>query len=84
MLLYYFPFKSIRRITETGILSYYNKIWYGTRPKCEISELMVTPVDIVHFSSAIYFLVIGICSSLTIMIFEMIVHRFSRRIIKFP
>lgn len=74
-----FSFESIRRITETGILSYYNRVWYGTRPKCEISELRVTPVDLVHFSAAVYVLFIGIFSSLTILIFEIIVYRFLKR-----
>lgn len=64
---------------EIGILSYYNKVWYGTRPKCEISELTVAPVDIVHFSSAVYILFSGILCSLIIMIFEIIFYRFSKR-----
>lgn len=72
-------FKSSRKISETGILSYYSKVWYGTRPKCGISELMVAPVDIAHFSSAMYIVVIGIFSSLTVLIVEIIVHRLSKR-----
>lgn len=66
-------------MTETGILSYYNKMWYGTKPKCEKSELIVAPVDFVHFSSAVYILVIGSLFSLTVMVFEVIMHRFSKR-----
>lgn len=70
--------KSIRRISETGILSYYNKVWYGVRPKCENSKLTVAPVDIVHFSSALYILIFGILCSVIVFVIEIICDRWSK------
>lgn len=62
--------ESIRKFSETGIMSYKKKVWYGVRPKCEVSELIVAPVDIAHFSSALYILVAGILASTIIFVLE--------------
>lgn len=77
------PFKelikiSIRRITETGHLSYYWKVWIGHKPKCEKNRVNVTPVDILHFSSALYVPIVGIQISLGIFLGEIIMSRFRK------
>lgn len=66
---------SLRRIQETGLMAYHWKIWMGLQPKCESNDLDVTPVDIVHFSSALYGLAIGMQISLGFFIAEVIIGR---------
>lgn len=73
--------KSIRKFSETGIMSYYQKIWYGVRPKCEINELFVAPVDIKHFSSALYVLLAGTIISTIILVLEVVINRKRKRAI---
>lgn len=69
---------SLRRITETGILSYYWNIWLGHKPKCAKNKVTVVPVDILHFSSALYILIIGIKVSIGILIIEVIINRYKK------
>lgn len=64
---------SLRRIHETGLMAYHWKIWMGHKPKCENNALDVTPVDIVHFSSALYALLIGMQISFGFLIAEVII-----------
>lgn len=72
------PFKEmvkigIRKIYETGILAHQWKIWIGHLPQCENSKVDVVPVDITHFSSALYLLAFGIQISAVIFIGELAV-----------
>lgn len=53
-------------------MSYNKKVWYGVRPKCEVSELTIAPVDIAHFSSALYILSAGMLTSIIIFLLEVI------------
>lgn len=71
----------MRRITETGILSYYKKTWSdAVKLKCEISGPgEFSPVDIAHFSSAIFIVIVGILCSLTLLIGENVLHHFTKR-----
>lgn len=69
---------SIRRIQETGLMAYHWKIWMGHQPKCENNDRDVQPVDIVHFSSAIYGLVIGMQISFGFLMAEIITVRYPR------
>lgn len=69
---------SLRRITETGLLSYHWKVWIGHRPKCAKNRVQVTPVDILHFSSALYVAFVGIQISLGILLGELIMNRYTR------
>lgn len=62
----------IRKLFETGILAYQWKTWIGLLPKCENSKVDVLPVDIAHFSSALYLLAFGIQISIFIFIAELI------------
>lgn len=66
---------SIRKIQETGLMAYNWKIWMGHKPKCENNDLDVIPVDIVHFSSAIYGLAIGMQISFGFFVAEVIIGR---------
>ncbi len=71
-LTFYFSVESIRKFSEHGILSYYQKVWLGVRPKCEVSELIVAPVDLAHFSSALYVLAAGMLLSTIVLALEVI------------
>ncbi|XP_037041261.1 ionotropic receptor 75a-like [Bradysia coprophila] len=66
---------SIHKFSETGVLSYNQKTWYGVRPKCEVNQLFVAPIDISHFSSALYILLAGIFTSTIILVIEVMVNR---------
>ncbi len=66
---------SLRKIQETGLMTYHWKIWMGHKPKCENNDLEVIPVDIIHFSSALYSLAIGMQISFGLLITEVAMHR---------
>lgn len=66
---------TLRRIQETGIMSYHWKIWMGHKPKCETNDLEVIPVDIVHFSSALYALAVGVQISFGFFVVEVLINR---------
>lgn len=66
---------SLRKIHETGIMAYHWKIWMGHKPKCENNDLDVIPVDIIHFSSALFALVIGMQISFGFLVGELIISR---------
>lgn len=59
-------------------MSYNKKVWYGVRPKCEVSQLTVAPVDIAHFSSALYMLAAGMLIATVIFVLEIIFDRRKR------
>lgn len=67
---------SIRRMTECGILAYHSKTWLGTKPPCEKSEVEVIPVDLIHFSWALYLVALGIPFSGAILLGEIMLHRY--------
>lgn len=60
---------------ETGLHAYHSAIWESRMPKCAKSDLDVAPVDLEHFSSALYILLIGISLSIIMLIAEVLVHR---------
>lgn len=65
-------------MAETGVQAYYHKIWSGRKPKCEAMRAF-SPVDIVHFSSAVFIVIVGIIGSFAVLICEICLHRFSKR-----
>lgn len=71
---------SIRRMFEAGLHAYHSSIWEQKKPKCAKSSLIVAPVDIEHFSSALYILLIGMTLSVSVLVTEIIVHRAHKRI----
>lgn len=70
---------SLRRITETGLLQYYWNIWLGHKPKCAKNSVTVVPVDILHFSSALYVPIVGFQISIAILMVEIIINRYGKR-----
>lgn len=66
---------SFRRMYETGLHAYHSAIWASRKPKCAKNNLDVAPVDLEHFSSALYILLIGISLSILVLIVEVLVHR---------
>ncbi|KAJ6639573.1 hypothetical protein Bhyg_12321, partial [Pseudolycoriella hygida] len=58
----------LRKLHETGLISYVWKTWIAKMPKCARSDVDVVPVDMIHFSSALYALGIGVQLSLLIFI----------------
>lgn len=56
-------------------MAYHWKIWMGHKPKCESNDLEVVPVDIVHFSSALYGLAIGMQLSVALLFGEVFMRR---------
>lgn len=60
-------------------MAYNKNVWYGVRPKCEVSELIIVPVDIAHFSSALYALATGILLSVIVLAIEILTSRKEER-----
>lgn len=60
----------VRKLHETGIIAHVWKTWISHRPKCVRSDVEVVPVDMIHFSSALYVLGFGIQLSIYIFIGE--------------
>lgn len=73
---------SLRRITETGLLTYNLKTWMGHKPKCEKSSVDVVPVDLLHFSSALYVPFVGPQVSVVILFAEIFVSRYQGRFLR--
>lgn len=70
------PELSILRMAETGILAYHSKIWIGTKPECPDRLVGFVPVDLLHFSTALYLIVCGMQLSTLILFVELVVHRY--------
>ncbi len=66
---------SILRMAETGILAYHSKIWIGTKPPCPDRLVRFVPVDLLHFSTALYLIICGMTLSTLILLAEVIAHR---------
>lgn len=77
---YYIYNSSIRRMFEAGLHAYHSAVWEQKKPKCAESALNVAPVDLEHFSSALYIILIGITLSFSVLIVELIVHRWQKRL----
>lgn len=61
------PNNSIRRIYEHGLHAYQMAIWSGGKPVCAQSNaVVVAPIDLEHFSSALYLLAMGMALSAAI------------------
>ena len=60
----------IRKLHETGIIAHVWKTWISHLPKCARSDVDVAPVDMIHFSSALYVLGFGMQISLIFFIGE--------------
>lgn len=69
----------IRRLCETGILSHIRNIWIARLPKCSHSGVDIEPIDLAHFSSALFVLSFGIQISVAILIIEVAHKIMSRR-----
>lgn len=65
---------------EAGLHAYHSIVWEQKKPKCADSSLTVAPVDIEHFSSALYILLIGMTLSVSVLIVEIMVFRWHKRI----
>lgn len=63
-------------MSETGILAYHAKIWIGTKPECPDRIIDFVPVDLLHFSTALYLIIFGIILSFWILLAEIFVHSF--------
>lgn len=63
----------IRKLRETGILAYIWKTWISHMPKCALSDVNVIPVDMIHFSTALYVLAFGMQMSVTLFLAELFV-----------
>lgn len=63
-------------MAETGILAYHSKIWLGTRPECPDRITAFVPVDLLHFSTALYLIICGIHLSTMILCVEIALHRY--------
>lgn len=61
----------IRKLHETGIVAHVWKTWIAHLPKCN-AEVDIVPVDMVHFSSALYALSFGMQISISILIGELL------------
>lgn len=57
---------SIRRMFETGLHSYHQAIWKQAKPQCAQSAVDIVPIDLEHFSSALYALAFGMTVSAVI------------------
>lgn len=51
----------------------------GHKPKCAKNRVDVVPVDILHFSSALYVPIVGMQISIGILLAEMFLNRYLRR-----
>nr|QGW45452.1 ionotropic receptor 75b [Bradysia odoriphaga] len=67
---------SILKMGEAGILTYHAKIWIGTKPECPVRIVDFVPVDLLHFSTALYLIIFGIILSFLILLAEILVHSF--------
>lgn len=67
---------SIRKLAETGVLAYLLTTWERRKPECIKSGLDVEPVDIRHFSSAMYVLVFGFALAFIAFLFEKLHYRY--------
>lgn len=63
-------------MAETGILAYHLKIWLGIRPACPDRIIEFVPVDLLHFSTALYLIICGINVSTLILFAEIGLHRY--------
>lgn len=63
-------------MAETGILAYHSKTWIGSKPECQKTVIDFVPVDLVHFSTALYLVITGIPLSTLILLAEIVVHRY--------
>lgn len=63
----------IRKLRETGILAYVWKTWISHIPLCARSDVDVVPVDMIHFSTALYVLGFGIQISIALFVVELLV-----------
>nr|QGW45456.1 ionotropic receptor 75f [Bradysia odoriphaga] len=61
----------IRKLHETGLIAHVWKTWISHLPKCQRSDVDVVPVDMIHFSSALYVLGFGMQLSITLFIGEL-------------
>lgn len=62
----------IRKQFETGILSHIWSIWIERLPKCSHSDVDIKPVDLIHFSSVLTLLSIGMQISIYALMGELL------------
>lgn len=67
---------SIQRMAETGVLAYHSKIWIGTKPICPDRIIEFVPVDLLHFSTALYLVIFGMILSSLILFAEIATYRY--------
>lgn len=60
----------IRKLHETGVLSHVWATWISHQPKCAQSDVKVIPVDMIHFSSALYAFGFGVHITFAIFLIE--------------
>lgn len=64
---------------EAGLHAYHSTVWEQRKPKCAHSSVDVAPIDLEHFSSALYLLAIGMLLSAAVCVAERIVHAVTAR-----
>lgn len=69
----------MRRMFETGIYQYWINYWDQDIPPCPNDRVIVLPVDIEHFWTALGILGIGMMVSITAFLIEIIVHHIEVR-----
>lgn len=72
-------FFSLLWMTETGILAYYQTNWERANIECPKTEIKFIAIDLYHFSSALYVLLIGYVCSLISLIVEILYWRKRKR-----
>lgn len=68
----------VRKLHETGVIGHVWKTWISHMPKCVRSEVEVVPLDMVHFSSALYVLGFGLQITLLLFIGELCLVRYGK------
>lgn len=60
-------------------MSHHWDIWIGKKPQCQNSEIDITQVDWIHFSSSVYMLLVGIGISIAMLLVEIFVNYYQKR-----
>lgn len=67
-------------LRETGLAQRELRIWFGTKPKCvsgkTVTDKLLVSVGIKDVSSLLVLLSIGFVVSLTLLLIEIIIHRY--------
>ncbi|CAO1397271.1 unnamed protein product [Diamesa serratosioi] len=62
----------LQRLIEAGMLDYYSRRWYSSKPKCVESKTLIKAVDLTQASSIFIAIFIGILFSLFVLVIEIL------------